>query len=406
MLNKRRFIFLLVLVLLVAGISACRKTPPKENGNQENEIANNGSKETPKGEEGTSGEKEDPEQGEDPKQEEEDPGQEDGNKTEESKPPVGKKTIDHSKFKSGQKLSVKKDFTVYETAADAVGGVKGKLTYPAGDYYVYKVVSNAVNLSRSANNTGGWVDLNAIGEGNFSLSQDTTPKPPKENDYSKASTKAYGWSWSYPDTSGKSVLESNNGLYKKYNVGKVIYLTFDNGYEYKNLTESILNILAENKIRAVFFTTGSYIKNNPELVKRMVKDGHIVGNHSQNHKDHAQVSIAEVKDDILEWETSYQNLIGAKAKAKLYRPPAGTFSERSLLIAKDLGYTSVLWAYAYRDWETDNQPEASASLSKLIDNSKAGNVVLLHAVSQTNVDILDDYIKAMLADGYQFKLLP
>ena len=283
--------------------------------------------------------------------------------------------IDYSKFKAGQLVNIKKEFIVYTTAEEANKKIKPVTNYLAGEYYVFKVVTNAINLSKSKSKPGGWTDLNVIGEENVALIKDAETPKPSSDPYSSASRKVYNWSWGYPDSSGKSILENNNGVYKKYNVGEVIYLTFDNGYEYNNITNSILDILAENQVKAVFFVTGSYIKNNQNLVLKMIEGGHIVGNHSQNHKNHAKIAVAEAKEDILEWEETFQKYIGPLPEINLYRPPSGAFSETSLLIAKDLGYKTILWAYAYQDWDTSKQPDVAASLTKLLKYNQAWMVI-------------------------------
>ena len=374
---KEKFIVFLVLILMVVSLSSCLKTTHKKT--------------------------DDPIQDEKIEKKEEE--QEKESHKEEIDEPVIVTPIDYAKYQVGQLLNIKKEFVVYTTAADADKKVKPVTTYLGGEYYVYKVVTNAINLSKSKLNPGGWTDLNEIGEENVVIIKEATTVQPPSDPYSSASKKVYNWSWGYPDSSGKSILENNNGLYKKYNEGEVIYLTFDNGYEYNNITDSILDILAENQVKAVFFVTGSYIKNNQNLVLKMINGGHIVANHSQNHKNHAKVSVAEAKEDILKWEETFQKYIGALPEIKLYRPPSGAFSETSLLIAKDLGYKTVLWAYAYQDWDTSKQPDVAASLTKLLKYNQAGNVVLLHAVSTTNLALLDDYLKLTIAEGFQFKLL-
>lgn len=327
--------------------------------------------------------------------------------------PVEKEAIDYTVYKEGQVLGFSQDFTVYQTDRNAISQVNSTAKYKAGNYFVYAIANNAINVSRTQNKPGGWLDLNHLDPTEFKLVSDVVvdnskpeePKPEPKPQEPKPIVKGYSWSFAYPQDSGKDVLESNNGVYKKYDVGKIIYLTFDNGYEYENLTASILNTLANNNIKAVFFVTGQYIKTNPGFVKQMVQEGHIVGNHSQDHKNHAQVSAQETKDDLLRWEESFKKYIGDLPTTKLYRPPGGNFSKESLVIAKDLGYKTVLWAYAYNDWNTDNQPEVSTSLEKLLNSNSDGNVVLLHSVSKTNTLLLDDYIKGTINAGYQFELL-
>ncbi len=319
--------------------------------------------------------------------------------------PIERFSVDYKKFTAGDKIEMKQAFDVFNTAKDASELNNKIATYSSKTYFIYKVVDIAVNLSTSETVPGGWVDLSYINPVNYSHQKKVVVTPPTTPSTPALATKPYAWSWGYPDSSGKSVLEKYNGVYKIHNDQKNLYLTFDNGYEYQQLTADILDILAEKGIKVVFFVTGSYIKNNKALVLRMLAEGHIVGNHTERHEDHARISVDKVKKDLTDWEKSYQTLVGSLPAVKLYRPPAGSFSETSLNVAKGLGYKTVLWAFGYQDWDPAKQPEPAASLTKLLKYNANGNIVLLHAISQTNVDILSDYIDQSIEAGYTFKQL-
>ncbi len=183
--------------------------------------------------------------------------------------------------------------------------------------------------------------------------------------------------------------------------GKCIYLTFDEGYE-NGYTAKILDVLAEKNCKAVFFITMDYAKSQPELVRRMIDEGHMVGNHSTTHPSMPSLSAEDAANEI----TALHDYIAEQFhyQMSLFRPPKGEFSVRTLAVAQDLGYTSVFWSFAYKDWITDNQPQPGASLQKLVSSSHDGAIYLLHAVSSTNTQILGSFIDAMRQKGYQFSL--
>lgn len=185
---------------------------------------------------------------------------------------------------------------------------------------------------------------------------------------------------------------------------KVIYLTFDAGYE-NNYTESILDTLKKHEAPAAFFLVGSYIKNNPELIKRMVDEGHIVGNHTMTHPDMSKITdrAAFVKE-ISQVENLYKEVTG-KDIPKFYRPPQGVFSEANLKLAKELGYKTIFWSAAYKDWVDDAQPSKEEAFSKLIPRTHPGAIVLLHNTSKTNSLILDELLTRYKEMGYRFESL-
>ena len=197
----------------------------------------------------------------------------------------------------------------------------------------------------------------------------------------------------------------NNGLYGKYNAcfleeaSDKVYLTFDEGYEY-GLSGEILDTLREKGVKAVFFVTHHYAKSQPELVQRMIDEGHVVGNHSWTHDLYSTMSPEAVREDCMNMHDFVKEQFDYEMH--LFRFPAGNFSEQSLGVLQELGYRSIFWSFAYRDWETDNQPDPTAALPKIVDSACPGMVYLLHAVSKTNTDILADVIDGVKAKGFEW----
>lgn len=193
--------------------------------------------------------------------------------------------------------------------------------------------------------------------------------------------------------------------YDAYYVGSkdpVIFLTFDEGYE-NGYTAEILDILKENQVPAAFFVTGPYVTGNPELIKRMVAEGHLVGNHSQTHPSMpAKTSNPEqFNREITDVAGSFQDLTG-KEMPKFFRPPRGEYSEKSLQMTKELGYKTIFWSFAYQDWLIDEQPDPEKSYQRIIQGTHNGQIMLLHAVSSTNTQILERVIKDIKKEGYRF----
>lgn len=183
-----------------------------------------------------------------------------------------------------------------------------------------------------------------------------------------------------------------------------IYLTFDCGYENGN-TPGILDTLKKHNVTAAFFVVGSYIDSEPELVRRMEKEGHIVANHTWHHPDMSQISTPESFQKELEYvENAYRNATG-KDMIKYYRPPRGIYSEENLSMAKDLGYKTFFWSLAYVDWNTDDQPSPDEAFEKLLGRIHPGAIVLLHNTSDTNSQILDELIKKWEDAGYRLRPL-
>lgn len=180
---------------------------------------------------------------------------------------------------------------------------------------------------------------------------------------------------------------------------KNVYLTFDEGYE-NGYTEKILDILKEKKCPAVFFVTMPYVKENPDLICRMINEGHIVGNHTANHPSMPAISVANGIKEIEELHQYVKDEFNYTMT--LFRPPMGEWSERTLALVQQLGYRSVFWSFAYQDWIAEDQPAQSDALKRTTGAVHNGAVYLLHAVSSTNTAILDDFIDTVRADGYTF----
>ncbi len=178
-----------------------------------------------------------------------------------------------------------------------------------------------------------------------------------------------------------------------------IYLTFDEGYE-NGYTSQILDVLKEKNVSAVFFVTMPYVKGNPDLIERMINEGHIVGNHSNKHLVMPELSIEEATDEYMKLHEYVKE--NFNYEMTLFRPPEGKFSEQSIALGKALGYKNVLWSFAYADYDINNQPEKQAALEKIVKRAHNGEIMLLHAVSKTNTEILGDVIDQLRNKGYTF----
>ncbi len=200
---------------------------------------------------------------------------------------------------------------------------------------------------------------------------------------------------------GNDKLKEYDAVYLGNTEEKVIYLTFDAGYE-NGCTEKILDVLQKHDVPAAFFLVGNYLEQNPDLVKRMVAEGHTVGNHTYHHYDMSKLKDLEsFRKELESLEELYEELIGEEMP-KYYRPPQGIYSEENLRMAKELGYKTVFWSLAYVDWLNDDQPTSEQAFSKLIPRIHDGAVVLLHSTSQTNAAILDDLLTRWEELGYRF----
>lgn len=199
-------------------------------------------------------------------------------------------------------------------------------------------------------------------------------------------------------------LKQYDAYYAENTDEKVLYLTFDAGFENGN-TPAILDALKKHEVPATFFVVGNFLSDNPDLIKRMVKEGHTVGNHTSTHPDMSKISTMEsFQKEIQQVETTYEEITGEKM-TKYYRPPQGKYSEENLKMAKELGYKTFFWSLAYVDWYQDKQPTKEEAFDKLLGRIHPGAIILLHNTSSTNAQILDELLTKWKAMGYSFKSL-
>nr|WP_274365978.1 MULTISPECIES: delta-lactam-biosynthetic de-N-acetylase [unclassified Paenibacillus] len=184
---------------------------------------------------------------------------------------------------------------------------------------------------------------------------------------------------------------------------KELYLTFDNGYE-NGYTVQILDVMKEKQVPAVFFVTGHYAKSQPELMKRMVAEGHLIGNHSWSHPDMTRISDSRMKEELDKVKQEVASVTG-QTEMVFMRPPRGVFSERMLAVSKQLGYTNVFWSVAYADWDTKKQKGRQYAYDKVMAQLHPGAVILLHSVSKDNAEALGQIIDEARKLGYEFKRL-
>ncbi|NLB52854.1 MAG: delta-lactam-biosynthetic de-N-acetylase [Syntrophomonadaceae bacterium] len=208
----------------------------------------------------------------------------------------------------------------------------------------------------------------------------------------------------FVDETIKNRLNANNAFYCIENTDNRIYLTFDEGYEL-GYTGQILDILKANDVQAIFFITGHYIDSQPELVKRMKQEGHLVGNHTVNHPDLGIADLKTIEAELLGLDEKFALLTGTQMD-KYLRPPMGLYSDASLAAVSNLGYSTVFWSMAFNDWDPNKQPGAEYSYQHVMKNIHPGAVILLHAVSQSNTEALDRIIKDVKSEGYTFSLFP
>lgn len=239
---------------------------------------------------------------------------------------------------------------------------------------------------------------------------DTTPQtqqPASQTGAQGLDTTKLGWGPGGPVDAdnrpdGATVYQEKYGQYAADFIrenNQNIYLTFDEGYE-NGYTDDILDTLKEKGVQAVFFVTMPYVQSEPELVQRMIDEGHIVGNHSVNHPSFPEISFEECQQEIMELHDYVKENFGYEMS--LFRFPMGEFSEADLKVVQDLGYRSVFWSFAYRDWLVDEQPDPQEAIATIEDKCHPGAIYLLHAVSETNAQILGQVIDDLRGEGYVF----
>lgn len=217
------------------------------------------------------------------------------------------------------------------------------------------------------------------------------------------------WGLSYQNMGQTPVGNASEEYLKQYDAyfagsgkEKVIYLTFDAGFD-NGYTEGILDTLKKHKVKAAFFVVGNFLETKPDIVKRMVDEGHIVGNHTYSHPDMSKIStVDKFSEEITKNENKYEEITGRKMQ-KFYRPPQGKFNEENLKMAKDMGYKTYFWSLAYVDWLQNKQPTKEEAFNKLLTRIHPGAIVLLHSTSKTNCEILDELLTKWEEMGYSFK---
>lgn len=233
--------------------------------------------------------------------------------------------------------------------------------------------------------SAGGESVATAADGNWGLSFQEQGKPPVAN-------------------ASAEYLKQFNAYYAEPTEEKVLYITFDAGFENGN-TEAILDALKKHNAPATFFLVGNYLKTEPELVKRMVDEGHIVGNHTWSHPDMSKIATKEAfSKEIGDVEKLFQEITGQEMQ-KFYRPPQGKYSEPNLKMANELGYKTIFWSLAYVDWYEDKQPTKEEAFNKLLPRVHPGAIVLLHSTSKTNGEILDELLTKWEEMGYTFKSL-
>ena len=216
------------------------------------------------------------------------------------------------------------------------------------------------------------------------------------------------WGLSFRETGEPPIGNADAASLRRYDAvylgdtnDKVLYLTFDAGYE-NGCTAQILDVLKAHNAKAAFFVVGNYLESAPELVQRMADEGHLVGNHTWHHYDMSRIAEEQAfSAELTRVEEKYSELTG-QAMKKYYRPPQGVYSEENLRMAQALGYRTVFWSLAYVDWLQDDQPTAEEAFSKLLPRTHPGAIVLLHSTSATNAAILDDLLTRWEEAGYRF----
>lgn len=227
--------------------------------------------------------------------------------------------------------------------------------------------------------------IQASSDGNWGLSFQQEGKPPVAN-------------------ATFDELKQYDAYYAENTDEKVLYLTFDAGFENGN-TPAILDALKKHNAPAAFFIVGNYLETSPDLVKRMIDEGHIVGNHTYHHPDMSKISTKEAfSKELTDLETLYQQTTG-QTMTRFYRPPQGKYSETNLKMAQEMGYKTFFWSLAYVDWYQDKQPTKDEAFKKLLGRIHPGAVVLLHSTSSTNGQILDELLTKWEEMGYTFKSL-
>ncbi|MBM7542120.1 delta-lactam-biosynthetic de-N-acetylase [Amphibacillus cookii] len=221
---------------------------------------------------------------------------------------------------------------------------------------------------------------------------------------------AYGWGFKKghdhqpPDVGTYGdLLKQYGGYYIDDSEEKNIYLTFDNGYE-AGYTAGILDVLQEEQVPATFFVTGHYVRSEPELIKRMVAEGHLLGNHSYHHPDSTGLTKPDFEKELTDLDRAVEKITGID-KLQYFRPPGGTFNEDTIKWASELGYIHVFWSLAFVDWHSEQKKGWESAYQQVEKQLHPGAIILLHTVSEDNAKALVHMIKTFREQGYTFKSL-
>lgn len=301
----------------------------------------------------------------------------------------------------------KTGFVMADELDDVAGKIKSTVSFnEQGTYTVYAVaIDSAGNYSTEAVT----VEVTEAVKVDY-LNSGAEVKVDKNTDFNAIDNKTIPFGFSNDDRDDNN--RPNGCNYYKTKYGKYavdfiqpnseyVFLTFDEGYEYGN-TPEILDTLKEKNVKAVFFVTLPFVKSEPELVQRMIDEGHVVGNHTVSHPSAGLQSLS-VEEQIEEIKGVHDYMLeNFNYEMYLFRFPTGAFSEQSLAVVQSLGYRSVFWSFAHRDWVVDDQPDVAESLQKALDQAHGGEIFLLHGVSTTDTKMLGDLIDGLRAKGFKF----
>ncbi len=254
------------------------------------------------------------------------------------------------------------------------------------------------------------INMSEYEKNSLNASNNITGKTIQTSASSSLSNKKIGWGikrgkdHAQPDlgSENEKIIKVFNGICMGNNNNPYVYLTFDCGYE-AGYTEKILEVLKQNDVKATFFITGHYLNTAEDMVKKMIDEGHIIGNHTADHICMPESSDEEIKEDVMELHTAVYDKFGYEMK--YIRPPKGEYSERTVEYTNTLGYTTVMWSFAYDDWDENKQGREEYGKEKILENVHNGEVMLLHSTSKDNSNILDSCIKEIKDMGYEFKSL-
>ena len=231
------------------------------------------------------------------------------------------------------------------------------------------------------------------------------------NVYATSDTTPYNWYCKNNSTHTPPTLDSEQKWIEQYDAyylnhsvkkgDKVIYLTFDAGYENGNVAK-ILDALQKHNAPGSFFILDNLITRAPELVKRMQTEGHLVCNHTKRHPDMTKISDRKAFAEQLTTLAAHYKELTGKEMPKIYRPPEGRYSKQNLDYVKAMGYKTVFWSFAYADWDNNRQMSEEAALKKILAHTHNGEIMLLHPTSATNAAIMDRLLTALEQEGYRF----